>query len=162
MILSFLRNKVVEVEPLPDGRLDVLWRLTDSFNDIEIRLKVQPPDLTITEAEANIKRNSVKECLSAPELIKKVIDVRIGPGLRKIVRSLIGGSKGCPRLFEGVMESSNAVILHFTKAQLEVGEKLSSEERLEATRENLKNNPRMARSCIVFADDSPVMKGLNL
>jgi hypothetical protein len=56
MTLGFLRNKVVEVEPLSDGRLLVSWRLTDSLLDIEIQMKVQVPDLEIKEADARMKR----------------------------------------------------------------------------------------------------------
>ena len=45
MTLRFLRNKVVEVEPLPDGDLAVSWRLTDDLLKAEINLKVKPPEL---------------------------------------------------------------------------------------------------------------------
>jgi hypothetical protein len=162
MTLGFLRNKVVEVEPLSDGRLLVSWRLTDSLLDIEIQMKVQVPDLEIEEADARMKRYFAQECTSAPELIQKVVGVRIGPGLRKIVRGLMSGAEGCSRLTEGVLECGNAVILHFTLPQLQLGEKLSQEERLAATREMLKLNPRLVRSCIAFADDSPIMQGLGL
>ena len=56
MTIRFLRNKVVEVEPLSDGSLAVSWRLTDDLLKAEINLKVQPPDLEIVEAEATLER----------------------------------------------------------------------------------------------------------
>ena len=56
MTIRFLRNKVVEVEPLSDGSLAVSWRLTDDLLKAEINLKVQPPDLEIVEAEAKLER----------------------------------------------------------------------------------------------------------
>lgn len=162
MILGYMRNKVVEVEPQSDGGLLVSWRLTDSLLDMEVQMRVQPPDLEIREAAARVKRCSTQECLSAQELIQKVVGVRVGSGLRKIVRGLLGGAEGCSRLTEAVLECSNAVILHFTLPQLQAGEKLSQEERLASTRAMLKVNPRLVRSCIVFADDSPIMQGLDL
>lgn len=162
MTIRFLRNKVVEVEPLSDGSLAVSWRLTDDLLKVEVNLKVQPPDLEIVEAEAELERLPPKEWLSAPELIKKVEGVRVGPGLRKIVRGLLGGPEGCSVLVDAVLESSNAVILHFTRPGIQAVERLEDEEKLAVFRDMLKNNPRLVRSCIAFQDDSPIMQGLDL
>jgi len=162
MRLRFLRNKVVEVEPQSDGSLAVSWRLTDDLLRAEINLKVQPPDLEILDAKADLERLVPDAWLSASELIKKVVGVRVGPGLRKIVRGLLGGPKGCPVLVDAVLESSNAVILHFTRPGLQMVDRLKDEEKLAITREMLKNNPRLVGSCIAFQDDSPIMQGLEL
>jgi len=163
MRLWFLRNKIVEAEPLPDGSVAVSWRLTDDLIKAEVNITFQPPDLEITEAEAQFARFPRPEWSSAPELIKKVIGVRVGAGLRKIVPGLIGGEKGCPLLVYAVLEASNAVILHFTRPGLQAAEGIQDEEgRLARLRENLKNNPRLVRSCISFQDDSPIMKALNI
>jgi len=162
MVIRFLRNKVVEVEPLTDGSVVVSWRLTDDLLKAEITMKVQPPDLEIVEAEAKLERLPFKAWSSAPELIKKVEGVRVGAGLRKIVQGLLGGPKGCSVLVHAVLESSNAVILHFTRPGIQAGEKLKDEERAAGTREALKTNPRLIGSCVVFQDDSPIMKGLDL
>jgi hypothetical protein len=162
MRLRFLRNKVVEVEPQSDGSLAVSWRLTDDLLGAEINLKVQPPDLEILDAKADLERLVPDAWLSASELIKKVVGVRVGPGLRKIVRGLLGGPKGCPVLVDAVLESSNAVILHFTRPGLQMVDRLKDEEKLAITREMLKNNPRLVGSCIAFQDDSPIMQGLEL
>jgi len=162
MLLRFLRNKVVEVEPLSDGNLAVSWRLTDDLLKAEINLKVKPPELEIVEAEARLQRLPPKAWLSAPQLIKKVEGVRVGSGLRKIVRGLLGGPEGCALLIYAVLECSNAVILHFTRPGIAAREGLSDEERMELTKEMLKNNPRLVRSCVAFQDDSPIMQGLDL
>jgi hypothetical protein len=144
MTIRFLRNKVVEVEPLSDGDLAVSWRLTDDLLKAEVHLRVRPPDLEIVEAEARVEW------------------VRVGPGLRKIVRGLLGGPDGCPVLVHAVLEASNAVILHFTRPGIQLGEKLEDEALIAATREMLKSNPRLIRSCIAFQDGSPIMQGLDL
>ena len=94
MTIRFLRNKVVEVEPLPDGSLAVSWRLTDDLLKAEVELTVRPPDLEIVAAEARLGRLPLQAWSSAPESIKKVEGVRVGPGLRKIVRGLLGGLFG--------------------------------------------------------------------
>jgi hypothetical protein len=160
MTIRFLRNKVVEVAPQPDGNLAVSWRLTDDLLKAEVNLMVQPPDLEITAASAELDRLVPRAWSSAPELFKKIEGVRIGSGLRKIVQGLLDGPQGCPILAQAVLESSNAVILHFTRPGLQVGEQLAEEKKLTFLREMIKNNPRLVRSCVAFQDDSPIMKGL--
>ena len=160
MTIRFLRNKVVEVQPQSDGSLAVSWRLTDDLLKAEVNLRIQPPDLEIVEAEARLDRLVPRAWSSAPGLIKKIEGVRIGSGLRKIVGGLLGGPQGCPVLAQAVLESSNAVILHFTRPGLQAGEQLGDEEQLNFLRDMIKNNPRLVRSCVAFQDDSPIMQGL--
>ncbi len=160
MTIRFLRNKVVEVNPLSDGSLAVSWRLTDDLLKAEVNLRVQPPDLEIVQAEAVLDRLVPQNWSTAPELIKKIEGVRVGAGLRKIVQGLLGGPNGCSVLVQAVLESANAVILHFTRPVIQVGERLEGEEKLANLREMIKNNPRLVRSCVAFQDDSPIMQGL--
>jgi hypothetical protein len=162
MTIRFLRNKVVEVEPGSDGSLAVSWRLTDDLLRAEVNLRVKPPDLEIVEAEAELTRLPLKDWSSASELIKKVEGVRVGPGLRKIVAGLLGGPNGCSLLIPAVLEASNAVILHFTRPGIQAGDGLEGDVKIAATREMLKTNPRLIRSCIAFQDDSPIIQGLDL
>ena len=82
MTIRFLRNKVVEVNPLTDGSLAVSWRLTDDLLKAEVYLIVQPPDLEIVQAEAALDRLFPRAWSTAPELIKKIEGVRVGAGLR--------------------------------------------------------------------------------
>jgi hypothetical protein len=64
---------------------------------------------------------------------------------------------------DAVLESCNAVILHFTRPGIETGEMvIDPDKKLSALRERLKTNPRLVRSCIAFQDDSPIMEGLSL
>ena len=160
MTIRFLRNKVVEVEPQPDGSIAVSWRLTDDLLKSEVNIRVQLPDLEIVEAEAKLERLVPEAWSSAPGLIKKIEGVRIGSGLRKIVAGLLGGPQGCPVLVQAVLESANAVILHFTRPGLQTGEQLDDKEKLSFLRDMIKNNPRLIRSCVAFQDDSPIMQGL--
>jgi hypothetical protein len=160
MILRFLRNKVVEVEPQPDESIAVSWRLTDDLLMAEVKIRVQLPDLEIVEATATLGRLVPGAWSAAPALIKKIEGVRIGAGLRKIVQGLLDGPQGCPVLAQAILESANAVILHFTRPGLQAGERLDDDEKLTFLRDMIKNNPRLVRSCVAFQDDSPIMQGL--
>ena len=162
MTLSFLRNKIVEVEPQSDGSLSISWRLVDILTEMEMAVKVQPPDLEITEAKARILRSPHGACSSAPDTLQKIVGVRVGPGLRKIAGGLMGGAGGCAELMEGVLECANAAILHFTVPQIRANARGSEEERKKLYQDMLRFNPRLVRSCIAFADDSPLMQGLKL
>ncbi len=163
MTIKFLRNKVVEVEPQNDGTLLVSWRLTDDLLKLEVSLVVMPPDLEILEASAKVDRFPPKGCENAAALIERIEGVSIGPGLRKIVKGLLADDNGCEILADAVLECSNAIILHFTRPGIEIGEAVTDpEEKLELTRAMVQSNPRLIRSCISFQDDSPIMKGLNL
>jgi hypothetical protein len=160
MTIRFLRNKVVEVTSLPDGSLAVSWRLADDLLKAEVNLTVQPPDLEIVQAEVGLDRLVPRGWSTAPQLIKKIEGVRVGAGLRKIVLGLLGGTSGCSILVDAVLESANAVILHFTRPILQVGECLAGDEKMANLREMIKNNPRLIRSCVSFQDASPIMQGL--
>ncbi|MCP4630619.1 MAG: DUF2889 domain-containing protein [bacterium] len=160
MILRFLRNKVVEVEPQPDGFIAVSWRLADDLLKADVNISVQLPDLEIVQAEATLGRLVPGAWSSAPELIKKIEGVRIGAGLRKIVQGLLGGPQGCPVVAQAILESANAVILHFTRPALQAGDQLDDDEKLTFLRDMIKNNPRLVRSCVAFQDDSPIMQSL--
>jgi len=165
MIVTFMRNKLVEAEPVGEDKIAVRWRLTDDLQDVEMSLSLQLPDLEITDATARVRRSLYREGVDAAAAVRKVIGVRIGQGLRKIVRSLVGGPRGNIDLTEGVLDCCNAVILHFTLPGLELGQErgdMSDAERIELMREMVRANPRLPRSCIAFADDSPIMTGLNL
>jgi hypothetical protein len=149
MTIRFLRNKVVEVSPQTDGSLAVSWRQTDDLLKAEVNIKVQLPDLEIVAATAELGRLVPQAWKGASELI------------RKIVQGLLGGPRGCPVLAHAILECSNAVILHFTRPVIQVGESLEGEEKLANLREMIKNNPRLVRSCVAFQDDSPIMQGLD-
>jgi hypothetical protein len=162
MTLTFMRNKVVKVEPLPERMLSVSWRVVDTLMESEIHLKIRLPDLEIAEAEARMARFPHPACSAASALMEKIVGVRVGPGLQKIIYGLVGGSNGCRELAEGVSECCNAVILHFTLPQLQTIEKGDEMERRRGFQDMLRSNPRLVRSCVAFADDSPLMEGLNL
>jgi hypothetical protein len=152
MSFAFMRNKLVEVEPLPDGVLAVYWHLADDLQDLEIELRVRPPDLEIIAAEARVKRSLFREGLSVQEHIQRAVGVRVGPGLRKIVRGLLGGS---PELTEGVLECANAVILHFTRPTIGARGSIDipEEDWPKAVPAAIAANPRLRNSCIAFLDE---------
>ncbi|MFH0957623.1 MAG: hypothetical protein V1897_02870 [Pseudomonadota bacterium] len=163
MTLKYLRTKVVDVQPEANGNLKVSWRLIDDLSIAEVTLIIEPPELEIIKAEARWERNSAMPKGNEAQSISRIEGISIGPGLRKILAGLLtqGNSGSC--LMDAVLECGNAVILHYTRPRIEQMESISDPDaKLEATREWVKSNPRLVRSCISFQDDSPIMKGLDL
>ncbi len=159
MTLRFLRNKVVEVTPLPDGSLAVSWRLTDDLLKAEVNLTVQPPDLEIVQAEVGLDRLVPRAWSTAPQLIKKIEGVRVGAGLRKIVLGLLGGPNGCSVLVDAVLESANAVILHFTRPVLQLGECLAGDEKMAQSKRNDQKQSQTGSKLRVFSGRQPYHAG---
>ena len=163
MTIKFFRNKVVEVEPQSPTELLVSWRLTDDLVRLDVKLTIQIPEMEIMEAEASSGRFPGQNCIDVDEKIKMIEGVPIGAGLRKIVNGVLGGEEGCDLLIDAVLESANAIILHFTRPGIQIMESLTEpEQKIEALQAMLKANPKLVRSCISFQDESPIMQGLEL
>jgi len=160
MAVEFMRNKWVEVVRESQKTLRVQGHIRDTVTSLTMGLEVRLPDLEIVSADAKLERVPYAVCEDVDRLMRKARGVRIGPGLRKIGTGIMGGLSGCPVVVNLFMECCNAVILSFTLPQLERILKGSEEERVDGFRQMLKTNPRLQRSCVAFADDSPLMKGL--
>jgi hypothetical protein len=158
--VSFLRKKSVTVEPGEGGALRVVWRLDDDLTEAELRLVVQPPDLTITAIEASLPRYAHPGYAEVAKSISRVKGVRISSGLRKIVTGLLPAAPGGDELVQGVLEACNAVILHFTLPHIRAGERMTPEQALAANRLLLQTNPRMLGSCVAWQPGSPLVKAL--
>jgi hypothetical protein len=100
MTIRFLRNKVVEVNPLSDGILAVCWQLTDDLLKAEVNLKIQPPDLEIVQAKALLDRLVPQAWPTAPEIIKK--NRRCHGWERRIMKEI--GRKGCEHFAAIIIE----------------------------------------------------------
>lgn len=160
MILSFMRTKVMDVSLGGESSLGVRWQVRDTWLEALLELEFGFPDLEILKVTGQIQRAPYQECHRAVELLPKILGVRVGPGLRKIVGGLLGGAAGCTELAEGVLEACNALIIHFTVPRLRATEEGQEDEKAERLREMLRLNPRLRGSCVAFSDGSPLMEGL--
>lgn len=160
MAMVFMRNKWVEVTRQSRTNVEVRGHLRDTAASLVLDLVVKLPDLEIVAAETKIERAPHGMCEQAAGLMEKAKGIRIGPGLRKIIMGVMGGPGGCRILVNLFMECCNAVILSFTVPQIEKILQGSEAERAEGFRGMLRMNPRLQRSCVAFADDGPLMRGL--
>lgn len=160
MILNYTRNKHAAAIDLEDGSVLARATVDDTFFSASVEVVVSVPELEIVSAKGGIARSFCGECREAHRLLEKAVGLRVGPGIIKTVNGLIGGSAGCPRLADLVLECVDQVIMRFTVEPL--GEIVSKkgEELIRGHREFVRRNPRLIGSCIAFTEGSPLLKGV--
>ena len=153
MILNYTRNKHTTVQDINGEEVLVRSIVEDTYFAAEVEMVVRKAGLKIVSIDGKIKRSFNEECEGAVSLLQKAVGLHIGSGIIKTVVDLIGGSNGCPRLADLILECCDEVILRFTVDQL--GMVLSRVDRVPdaANKTFLKANPRLKNSCIIFAED---------
>lgn len=149
------------------------WRVISSVNDdlfgAELMLEIKAPALDIREARLDIKRDDLGQILSFSQQMAKLVGVRVGPGMTKIVRSLIGGEGGSNRISELVLESMEMLINAITVPELRKANELGGipfrassdgpsiylNDRVIGgdAAMRMAENPRLKDSCVAFRED---------
>ncbi len=157
-VLSFSRNRCTSVEKVDDETLQSTCLLQDNLTDATVKITVKLPDLEITCATADLRRTFKTECLDFGESLKKVIGVRVGPGMLKIIKGLLDESTDCKHLRFMVEECCHGIILALNKDMLKglEGQEITNE----LFTEMVKANIRLYNRCAAFAPGSPIVEGI--
>ncbi len=158
-ITCFSRNRCTSVEVLDEDTLRSTCRLQDTRTDAWVEIRVRLPDLEIASATGAFPRTQERECLQTKEALDKMIGVRIGSGMLKIIKGLIGEVSTCSQLAFMVEECCHGVILSMTRDQLSAAPP-GSEVPAEFYREMVKQNIRLYNRCAAFAPGSPMVEGI--
>lgn len=159
-ILCFSRNRSVNVEQLDEQTLRASCRLQDPLVEAYVEILVKLPDLEITGATGQISRSPESREMDASESLRKVVGVRVGPGLKKILKGVMGNSAIEKQLTFMVEECCGGVILTFTKEVLRQAPKDKFAER-DYFNLFVRSNPRLYNSCAAFAPGSPLVEGID-
>lgn len=162
MTLCYSRNKHASVLDLEDGSLLARAIVEDTFFAGSVEMKVKVPDLEIVSVQGQLVRAFNDECPQVVRLLQEIVGLRIGSGINKAVSDFIGGSQGCPRLADLVLECIDQVILRFTLPTIRETQTVKDQDRLKATKEMLRKNPTLLGSCIAFAPGSSLLEGIEL
>ncbi|MEJ2727019.1 MAG: DUF2889 domain-containing protein [Deltaproteobacteria bacterium] len=155
-LTSFTRNRCTSVEQIDDQTLRSSCRLQDTLTDAMVEIQVKLPDLEIIEAAGEVLRTHRRECLNVGGELEKIVGVRIGSGMLKIIEGLLAETTHCAELAFMVEECCHAVILSFTKGTLkDVPE--SPRERKEFFSNMIKENTRLYNRCAAFAPGSSIV-----
>jgi hypothetical protein len=162
MVLIYFRNKYATTMDMEDGSLLIRATLEDSFFAGTVEMEVKVPDLEIASIKGEINRAFNEECQEAIPLLQEAVGLRVGSGINRTIGDLIGGSDGCPKLADLILECIDEVILRFTLPTIRETQSIDWKERVEGMKEMLRKNPAMLGSCIAFAKDSPLLQGVEL
>lgn len=162
MVLTFTRNKHASAIDLPEGGILAKASVEETFFAARVELKISIPELEIVSITGDIERCFSDSCRKTVPLIQQAAGLRVGPGIIKLVNNYAGNSRGCPRLADLILECCEQVILRFTVEPLGAILDLEGQDKVEAFKEFLRQNPRLANSCIAFAPGSPLREGVEL
>lgn len=158
--LCYSRNRCTTVEQVDEKTLRSACRLQDALMDLFVEITVRLPDMEITGIKGEVIRSPYEEDFRAQESLKRIVGVRVGPGLKKIIKGLIGEPGGMSQLSFMVEECCSGVIISLTKDQLS-----AYPEDKKCTREYFANmareNPRLYNRCAAFAPGSPLVEGID-
>lgn len=158
-ILFFSRNRSTGVEHAEDGSVTAYCRLQDSLMDAFVEIKVKLPDLELMDVRGEVYRSDQGIPRDVHESLCKAIGIRIGPGLLKIMKGLVGNREDLREPLNMLDECCQGVILSFTKEALAKAPE-DREKAGEYYAKLVKDNVRLYDSCIAFVPGSPLVAGI--
>ena len=118
MILDFQSHNLTTVQEVEPG----LWRMTlqadDNLFSCSVVLDVKAPALDIRMARLDLSRDVLRLIPDLSEAERKLVGVRVGPGMTKIVREVVGGPSGSERVGELVIEAMEMLVHAITVPEL--------------------------------------------
>ena len=155
----FIRNRCTSVEQVDETTIRSTCRLQDTLTGAKVEILVKLPDLEIIEAYGEVARTYRDECLDQSGPLKKMVGVRIGSGMLKIIKGLIGEDSSCSQIGFMVEECCHGVILAFTKDTLMQAPR-DKELTPDFYKEMVKANIRLLNRCAAFAPGSSMVEGI--
>ncbi len=158
-ILKFSMNRSTSVEKINATCLRSVCRLQDSFTDAEVAIEVKMPDLEIVAISGHLQHVYNDEVKNLDERLQKVIGIRVGSGMLKIIKGLMGEDKNLEQLVYMVEECCHGVILTLTKKVLL---KAPDDEagKFAFYSNMVKKNIRLYDRCAGFAKGTPLVAEL--
>jgi len=158
-ILCFSRNRCTSVEQIDDCTMRSTCRLQDNLMDACVEIMVRLPDLEITGVKGEVHRSFRKEHLNPVESLQKIVGIRIGPSVLKIIKGLVGEGTDCKQLAFMLEECCHGIILCFTKDAV-INFPRNEAEAREYYAKKVKKNIRLFNRCAAFATGSPLVEGI--
>jgi hypothetical protein len=158
-ILCFSRNRHTGVEQVDDTTIRSCCTLQDTLTDARVEIMVKMPDLEITDVSGRVDRSPEGVDQRVVQSLQQVKGVRIGPGMKKIIKGLLGQSRIEKQLGFMVLECCDGIILTFTRDVLIKAPKERVEE-IEFFEKMVRDNPRLYKSCAALSPGSPLVDGI--
>jgi hypothetical protein len=157
-ILCFIRNRCTTVEAVDERTTRSACRVQDSQLSAEVEILVQAPDLEIAAVRGTVRPAAAGAARDFSDDLRRVTGIRVGPGVKKIIRGLLEGLPLAETWAALLDECCNGVIMVFTKEVLLKAPKDRVGER-DFFSTMVRANPRLLNSCAALAADSPLLAG---
>ena len=156
-ILTFSMNRCTSVEQIDDNQLKSVCRLKDSMTTAKITIVVQMPDLTIRSVTGAFQHAYHEPIDDLNGRLTKLEGIRVGSGMLKIIKGLIGDAENLKQPIYMVEECCHGVILTLTKKVLL---KCPDDEagKFEFYSKMVENSIRLYDRCAAFAKGSPLVE----
>jgi len=160
-LISFSRSRCTTVEESSDGRMSCTCRVTDNLLDARVQIQATLPDLEIMSIESRTEHCLIEGMAAAQERLQNLLGVRIGPGLLKIIKGLMGDDLACSELAYMAEECCHGAILSLTKKTLVKAPLEPSDSRDHFSR-MVQKNVRLYNRCAAFAKGSSLLEGIEI
>ena len=160
-IACFTRNRCTTVEMVDEQTTRSTCRVQDTSMEAWVEILVKSPNLDIAEGGGEIRRSSEGDRKDLSGDLQPVIGARVGPGIKKIIRGLIGDGPFVETLAALLDECCNGVIMSFTRDVLLLAPKDPAGEK-DFFSNMVRANPRLYNSCAALSANSPLMEALEL
>ena len=160
-MLKFARTKYVGIERPAKDKVVAHGFLDDYIYSMELDVEFALPQYEITRIDGRMKRYTTPECPSADVILQNAVGMRVAPGLTDKVKKQVGRA-GCRHYATLLLECCHAVVsasVGFARQDLE--EEGSPADDDAVRRRLLQMRPDMRDSCMVYSEQSPLMKRLS-
>jgi hypothetical protein len=148
-IQLFSMNRCTAVEVLDEKTLRSTCRLQDTFTTASVEILVRLPNLDIIDISGQF-RHEWHEVPDIAGVLQKLIGTRVGAGMLKIIKGLVGGGEELSQLTYMVEECCHGVILSLTRDILQKAP-VDDEGKIEFFANMVKDNIRLYNRCAAFA-----------
>jgi hypothetical protein len=149
------RNKNVSIFPIEGDRFLITASLRDEVHDVRAEVEILHPSLEIIAARSEVRNGPFTEiCNMTHPNIERLVGMKVARGFTLEARKAVGGSGGCHRISELLVEIAQAAYqLHFVRL-------FTSQSREEREREDvplrrhdfvLNNVPGMRDTCFSYS-----------
>ncbi len=111
----YRRTKEVNIYPLADDRFLIEAFLQDEVHDVHVEVEIVHPSLEIVAARSEVRNGPFTNvCNLTHANMAGLVGMKVGRGFTIEARKIVGGSHGCHRVSELVVEIAQAAYqLHF-------------------------------------------------
>jgi len=153
LVLFYSKHKYVNIIEQGEKNLKICAVLEDFFFDGEVEIEVKVPQMEILSAKGTINRSFFEGCQGTLSKLDKLVGLRIGPGIIKIVYSVLGITKGCDYLASLAVECCEGAILGLTVGPLYNAVPQIKKIKDVSTKKLIKMMPNLKNTCIAFMEE---------